>query len=476
MHKCKRDMRFQHPPPMLVIMLRRAVQTKKYNGKDAKGKDTYFLNACKDMSAVKVCETLDVSRWLNPHEFGRGSKIQYRLAAITCHSGKDPVRGHHKSFVRGGKNRDKWYEVNDENVTERALSYFDDSNPDKHTFRTRSTPYLLFFDRDFSSEKVVPGRPHNNLAMNVRPVGSRAGHSPVSTAANVKASAVSQGASKPAAQTREVTTPSTPAETPQDGFGPGVQQAENGQALTVASLTSKTGAGMDPDNRSEAIETHQAVAQIAAAGDTSGGQPSLQEQQALPDKEQNQMQGVSANMNENQAANNDGPATKDDQQAGQSVDRQASDKGVQTNDQDHKKHDGTNDKRTLIHVDTFDGDEDWPAAELDTAIRIGDTWFQMPKHVIKCFDRRTPREVEIKATLKVPIGTAGNGIEPMKRKAVHIDLAEAYVDAEVERRKKPKTLEDGEAQLTAPPGWTGRWSGARRSNRLAEKRKRKHVG
>lgn len=120
----------------------------------------------KDCTAVAIPERLELSDYLNAHEFGKGSRLTYSLCSVVSHQGNQLDNGHYVSYVRGVKDRNQWYEINDQQVNQVSQSYFDDSEVgalSEENYVNRFTPYILFYEKDLKSEVVIPGR----AAMNV---------------------------------------------------------------------------------------------------------------------------------------------------------------------------------------------------------------------------------------------------------------------------------------------------------------------
>jgi len=163
----------QHAPNLLMIALNRtAMEVIYHNDGTVRNHKKY-----KHLRAVVIPEALDVSPWLNHHQFGLGSKVSYRLAGVVSHRGETMDAGHYQSYVRGGQARDKWFRLNDDIVTLLAsTSVFDDSNatdPNDPRFARRFTPVNLIYERDTANEVIVPGYHTINVnegeAKDVRP-------------------------------------------------------------------------------------------------------------------------------------------------------------------------------------------------------------------------------------------------------------------------------------------------------------------
>lgn len=163
--RCKRSntqglklLTIQHTPNLLLIHLNRTAMEEATYNDDGTVNDGGFY---KDPRAVIIPEALEVSAWLNHHQFGPGSKVSYRLAGLVSHKGPDMHRGHYLSYVRGGQVRDKWFKLDDHVVTETAsTSRFDDSNatdPRHPGFANRSTPVILLYEKDTANELILPG-------------------------------------------------------------------------------------------------------------------------------------------------------------------------------------------------------------------------------------------------------------------------------------------------------------------------------
>ncbi|KAK5098033.1 hypothetical protein LTS08_006788 [Lithohypha guttulata] len=171
-HPAHSFLRIQHPPAVLTISFNRAVQiikpdlNREQRQKYKNGQPMTKSAITKDLSAVRIPKVLDVSKWLNRHEFGEGSKILYRLASIISHKGTSSGKGHYVSYVRGGTDRVQWYEVNDDKVQGadfRDLSDADAEELSPYEFKHRFVPTVLVYDRDLMNQKIVPGRNDANL-------------------------------------------------------------------------------------------------------------------------------------------------------------------------------------------------------------------------------------------------------------------------------------------------------------------------
>ena len=153
-----KEYRFQYAPACLAFVLVRAIQ--EYE----KSEGAY--STTKDLSAVRIPEELDIGRWLNPHQFGNGSHVKYRLSGLVSHSGESLSAGHYKSYVRGGPGRKKWFELDDQVVTTCAKSHFDETDVERfleEEFKSRFVPYVVLYERDFTTDHLVPGRPPINV-------------------------------------------------------------------------------------------------------------------------------------------------------------------------------------------------------------------------------------------------------------------------------------------------------------------------
>lgn len=117
--------------------------------------------------AVLVPEELDISRHLNAHEFGEGSRVTYSLASVISHQGEDSTWGHYVSYLQQSHHdRKTWFKVNDHVVTGVRLSDFDDSRAAKMAlgeFQRRATPYILFYERNFETDIITTGRAATNI-------------------------------------------------------------------------------------------------------------------------------------------------------------------------------------------------------------------------------------------------------------------------------------------------------------------------
>lgn len=145
------DREFQHAPPVLAMRIERGMS---------------FSSTLKNITNIKLDRTLDISQLLNPHQYGNGSRITYKLTAVVVHEGKTLQHGHYFCYVRTGPNdNDYWTVVNDDqgqvpdNMHGGSPEFAEvkPKNPDDTI-----TPYILIYDRDFANDIIVPGRqPHN---------------------------------------------------------------------------------------------------------------------------------------------------------------------------------------------------------------------------------------------------------------------------------------------------------------------------
>lgn len=152
--QCVQERELRHAPALLILNIAR--------GKVIPG----TMQHVKDCTAVVIPEQLDMSQHLNMHEFGKGSKVTYSLRGVVSHSGNQLDTGHYVSYIRRGKNRDDWHEMNDSQVQQVPQAYFDDSAVDalsKDLYVNRFTPYVLFYERNFDSDVLVPGREAFNV-------------------------------------------------------------------------------------------------------------------------------------------------------------------------------------------------------------------------------------------------------------------------------------------------------------------------
>lgn len=146
---CTRQKQFQHAPALLIIAISRITATLQ-----------------KNTTAVMIPDQLDVSKHLNAHEFGEGSRVTYSLSSVVSHVGRETQSGHYVSYVRGGKLRDEWAELNDRVVTQKVLSDFDESRATdlgKSAFKSRPTPYILFYERNYATDNIIAGREAMNV-------------------------------------------------------------------------------------------------------------------------------------------------------------------------------------------------------------------------------------------------------------------------------------------------------------------------
>ncbi|KAK5954193.1 hypothetical protein OHC33_004766 [Knufia fluminis] len=140
------------------------------NGKKSKAKFEKVPEAVKDVAIVEIPEQLNLTEFLNDHDYGEGSKLEYHLSGVVSHSGVTADSGHYHSFVRAGEERNEWYRINDADVEpcENGMSDFDDKNtmPGKRrtkAFKSRFTPYVLLYERDPEKSEENPGRAAQNV-------------------------------------------------------------------------------------------------------------------------------------------------------------------------------------------------------------------------------------------------------------------------------------------------------------------------
>ena len=411
--------KIQHAPPVLIMNLGRAYRTPIIPKEDSQGNPLKDANNnwiiekeaqdCKDLTAVQIPQHLDVSRWLNPHEFGEGSKVQYKLASVVSHQGATLHRGHYVSHVRGGSRRNEWYCLDDHHVSRilyDKLSDNDVADMSANAFSNRRTPVLLIYDRDFPTEVVKPGRAHSNLEKakvdtedhsqstthpddNVAP--------PAPEEQNLQTSALAQ----PGAVTNTTASASLP-------------QSTDGLHSSTASKTSKT---VDESNDQSSKTT---PGQVSNDGHGQGAADLFKAIQ-----------------------------TACSVTVPQSALVQTRDAGTQTNLQS----DVDVSQVPAITVSGSEDDVDWPQAEVETKLKIGDTIIQYPKAFIQQFNRATARDIEFDAKITVPGGKAAKVEAKIASELDYfeLDLAEAVVDQEIKQRKKDQRLKQ------APKSWKKRW-------------------
>lgn len=151
---CVQERKLQHAPGLLTMVVSRG----KY--------DSETGEMGKDCAAIIIPERIDLSTHLNAHEFGSGSKVTYSLCSVVSHSGNQLDGGHYVSFIRQDADKGKWLKVDDEHIQKVSISDFDDSavaDLDEDQYLNRLTPYILFYERDFQSQVLVPGRAALNV-------------------------------------------------------------------------------------------------------------------------------------------------------------------------------------------------------------------------------------------------------------------------------------------------------------------------
>lgn len=122
----------------------------------------------KTLSYVRIPERLDMSEYLEPHQFGKGSLAKYRLRAIVSHGHSSvPSRrlptlnsGHYVSVVRTGIRDNTWYLIDDERVQQCNLNDFNDSRGRTTVgpkgFEYEATPLIMLYE--LMESFATPGR------------------------------------------------------------------------------------------------------------------------------------------------------------------------------------------------------------------------------------------------------------------------------------------------------------------------------
>jgi len=149
-------------PEILFICIAR-YKVREVRGKN--GEDSSFTGV-KDLDVVEIPEDLELSDFLNRHDYGEKSVVEYRLSGMISHSGQSATSGHYHSFVRGGRAREQWYRTNDSRVETCDLEDFNDSKANgmnSSKFKTRFTPYILMYEINPRKSKTTPGRAAQNV-------------------------------------------------------------------------------------------------------------------------------------------------------------------------------------------------------------------------------------------------------------------------------------------------------------------------
>jgi len=148
-------------PEILFICIAR------YKGKEVRHKNgKVSFKAVKDLDVVEIPDDLELSEFLNRHDYGTGSVVEYRLAGMISHSGESATSGHYHSFVRGGAKKEQWYRINDSRVKACDLQDVNDSKTNtlsSSDFKTRFTPYILMYEINPQTSKTAPGRAAQNV-------------------------------------------------------------------------------------------------------------------------------------------------------------------------------------------------------------------------------------------------------------------------------------------------------------------------
>lgn len=148
-------------PEILFICIAR------YKGKEVRHKNgKVSFKAVKDLDAVEIPDDLELSEFLNRHDYGAGSVVEYHLAGMVSHSGESATSGHYHSFVRGGAKKEQWYRINDSRVKACDLQDVNDSKANtlrSSDFKTRFTPYILMYEINPQTTKTTPGRAAQNV-------------------------------------------------------------------------------------------------------------------------------------------------------------------------------------------------------------------------------------------------------------------------------------------------------------------------
>lgn len=158
--------RFRDYPEVLFMKLRR-YETVWENGKS---------KAAKITRPVTIPEILDISDFLEYHNYGDGSRVEYELKAMVSHKGKDLNSGHYVAFVKTDK---KWWRVDDMARKTVTASSIEEANnfgkssgknagkPNKPGF----IPYVLVWVK--TREDIVP--PTRGAGKTAMGSGSKAG-------------------------------------------------------------------------------------------------------------------------------------------------------------------------------------------------------------------------------------------------------------------------------------------------------------
>lgn len=135
--------KFQHAPAIMLFQIIRYTEEEK-----------------KITTEYALPDTLDLAPYLDPQQFGKGSKLPYKLAGVVSHDSfglQNINSGHYISYVRGGQTRSQWFELNDDTVKACSTSNFHEIKLNKKK-TTEKTPYVVLYERDFANEKILPGR------------------------------------------------------------------------------------------------------------------------------------------------------------------------------------------------------------------------------------------------------------------------------------------------------------------------------
>lgn len=149
--RTKRSKRFQHAPPVLTLRIERGIDAQE---------------STKDKTPLRLPKILDISKWLNEHQYGKGSKIQYKLSAIIVHKGESIRSGHYICYRAPQKKEGKlWTEINDALVQPGVYMDAFDSKYVSGSKKSNNseTPYILIYDRMFDRDDIRPGRKLDNI-------------------------------------------------------------------------------------------------------------------------------------------------------------------------------------------------------------------------------------------------------------------------------------------------------------------------
>lgn len=390
---CREDKKFQHAPALLTLAISR--------GTTRPGEDG-TLESGKNMSAVTIPYQLDISRHLNTHEFGEGSSVTYSLSSVVSHRGTTLEGGHYVSYIRAGTSRNQWIELDDASATVKVLSDFDESRSASlkaRDFRRRFTPYILFYERNFVADKLVPGRAADN---------------------------VGEGDDKDEQPTHWTGTVSEVAAVANDTSPRSLTAAVNDLSAV------NSGGTIDPDSNADAGGNANAAGDAGTIGHTTNGGKFSD--------------GGNNNNADNINAIHDASLTGDAGTAkATSITGNADAEGDSNEAGDGNAAGDTNDEGAandvLDYTEGAEGDERFPPAVLLVTITIGGVEVQLPRHILSQFRWGKSQDIKIDARLRIPKGECKRVLQQSDPKNyVEANLSNIQHEAYYFERRERETM------------------------------------